>query len=137
MSEEVTFGVSIAAIVLALASLGWQIKSKKYDVKKDYKEDYKEEIEPLLNHFRYFITKGSWASWELVRLFQCNPRISNRILQHLYTCSETRFLYDLLKKMSEHREEKKEGLNEDQIHGTIGDYVNQFRKNFIQFGMNC
>ena len=127
--ENSALWLSLIALGIGGLSLSWQIKSKKYDKKQDYKEDYKEEIESLFDHFRRFLLKPAYAPWELPALFERNSRVSRKILQHLYTCSETKSLYDLLKKMSDSmKEQEKKGITKDNF--DIDSFVNDFRNKF-------
>ncbi len=71
-----------------------------------FRDDYRKEIDPLLDHFHDFLFARSWASWALRPIFDSNPRKSKRILQHLYTCPETRSFYEIVRDMAKSIEEQ-------------------------------
>lgn len=97
-----------------------------------FREDYRKEIDPLLDYFYNFLSAKSWTGWALQALFEEDTRISKRILQHLYTCSETKFLYDLVKDMAERKsEQEKQGINFDKI--DYGNFAGEFHEKFPPF----
>jgi len=129
--EEPTFYYALAVIILGSVGLVWKITSKSGDKTLVVKEDYQKEIEPLLDFFQRFLLKRAWASWELRPLFENNPRLSKRLLQHLYTCKETRFLYDLVKDMANHISEKEQqNVDYDEINSSLGKFTMDFHDKF-------
>jgi len=127
-SLTAALGSVIAAIVGGvLAWLAWRSNHEKK--KMAFREDYRKEIDSVLDCFYNFLSSRSWTGWALQYLFQSDARMSKRILQHLYTCSDTKFLYDLVKNMTEKiYEQEKQGVNSDKIN--YGNFAGEFHEKF-------
>lgn len=131
--NSIIIATSISIIALSVAIIGLVLNRKAEQHKKSmsFREDYHKEIKPLLDYFQQLLTSSSFSSWGLKALFEHNPRLSKRILQHLYTCSETKLLYDIVKNMVNKKLElEKQGVNYDKINESLGIFVLQFRDKF-------
>lgn len=123
--------ITIAGVVIGSLTLLWKFWAKQQDRKRLFRDDYKKEIEPLLDHFYILLTKQIWGDSELDALFRRNSIMSKRILQHLYTCPNTRFLYDMVKEMTEKLNElETKGVGYDEKYHHLDNVVRKFREGF-------
>jgi len=98
-SSIAALGSIIAAIVgIVLAGIAWKAKQEKKNM--SFLKKYREEVDPLLNYFNFLMSAEIYHGNEIEITFTRNPNIGRRILQHLYTCDKTRFVYDLVKDAS-------------------------------------